>query len=529
MLSAAGVAQEAAKMILPASDLVSASKPYVLTADLDRGVSNEMMKVSVRLLRKEEGLTSVPVTAAIEAPIPRPALETNAPAKAQSQARRFQIRIAAADLAEGEYTGEVTLEIGGRRQKQAIGFFRMPHQKPAEFPFGIYAVDFPKTPPELEALLREIRSTGLNLLCLNHMELLDWRGPIFDRAARLGIQFMPAVNSSGGGGDATRTLLSNGEIRGACLNHPTVRQASARVFSEWIRTYTNHLAFSGRLYYGDDLTLPAAGKDGHTCMACYCGYCRGQFKELTGCDPPITPANAAGGIVPADDLWLQWMRYRCGKIFGGFMEAMENAKNEVDPSVKLGLIHGWSEQPFTRVDVGVYPPLSQPVTALSSYSYPNLRMQRKDLISHFELARMGHRDKEVWMLGLLAMCNTIASPVQVRQNYWNQLAGGNKFISFFSWYDLLKARNAGETNRVQAAVDALADCGRHKGWILPAIPYWQNPEATSAVHWPAVSFSFFTGRQTSPAPSNTPSPVSAMSSRSRPESGDWQRHAARPS
>jgi hypothetical protein len=495
MLAAPGFAQETAKMIVPASDLVDASKPYVLMVELDDGVSNGMMKVSLRLERREAGLAAAPILCARETPVPDPTRIAAASAKGQRLVRRVEICIGAADLAEGEYTGEVTLEVGGRLQKQQIGFFRMPQDKPADFPFGLYAVDFPKTPAEVEALLREIRSTGLNLLCLNHMQLLGWRGPIFDRAARMGMQFMPAVNSTGGSGGATKILLSNGKTSGFCFNHPAVRQESARVFSEWIRTYTNHLAFSGRLYYGDDLTLPASEKDGHTYMACYCDYCSEQFKELTGYDPPKSPTHTAGGIVPADDLWLRWMRYRCGTIFGGFMEAMENAKNEVDPRVKLGLIHGWSEQPFTRVDVGIYPPLSQPVTVLSSYSYPNLRMQRKDLISHFELARMGHRDKEVWMLGLLAMANTVASPLQVRQNYWNQIAGGYTFISFFSWYDLLKARNAGETNRVQAAVDALAACGRHKDWILPAIPFWKSPEATSAVLYSFSTESYDAPRQ----------------------------------
>ncbi|MBM4164751.1 MAG: hypothetical protein FJ222_09990 [Lentisphaerae bacterium] len=495
LLSVSAFAYDAARLIPPASDLVNASKPYVLTAELDGGVSNVMMKVSLRLERREAGLEAVPILCAREAPIPEPTLVPAAKNKTPRLVRRCEIRIDAADLAEGEYTGEVTLEIGERRQQQAIGFFRMPQGKPADFPFGLYAVDFPKTSGELESLLREIRLTGLNLLCLNHMGVLGGRGPIFDRAARLGMQFMPAVNASQGGGDATQILLSDGTRKGACLNHPTVRRESARVLSEWVRTYTNHLAFSGRLYYGDDFTLPLASTGGTNHMACYCGYCCEQFKALTGSDPPIAPANPAGGLVPTDDLWLRWMRYRCGEIFGGFIEAMEHAKNAVDPTVKMGLIHGWSEQPFTRVDVGIYPPLSQPVTALSSYSYPNLRMQRKDLIAHFELARMGHRDKEVWMLGLLAMANTVASPLQVRQNYWNQIAGGYTFISFFSWYDLLKARSAGETNRVQAALDALAACGRHKDWILPVIPFWKSPEATSAVLYSFSTESYDAPRQ----------------------------------
>ncbi|MFZ4395464.1 MAG: hypothetical protein ACOYOU_07540 [Kiritimatiellia bacterium] len=43
----------------------------------------------------------------------------------------------------------------------------------------------------------------------------------------------------------------------------------------------------------------------------------------------------------------------------------------------------------------------------------------------------------------------------VRQNYWNQLAGGYKLVTFFSRHDLSSVRAAGETNRAQAAMDAL--------------------------------------------------------------------------
>ena len=38
ILSAPVFAQESAKIILPTSDLVNASKPYVLTAELDGGI-----------------------------------------------------------------------------------------------------------------------------------------------------------------------------------------------------------------------------------------------------------------------------------------------------------------------------------------------------------------------------------------------------------------------------------------------------------------------------------------------------------
>ncbi len=496
VLCATAFAQDVGRISLPASDLVTGAKPYSLAVNLVTNVSAENLRVSVQLRRSEAGASSVPVAGTQEVAIRQPVPTAPETRQVGSAVRKLEIAIRSTDLAEGEYTGEVTLEAGARSQKQTISFFRMPQDKPAEFPFGVYAVTFPKTESEQESLLREIRSAGLNFLALGHMHQMGGLSRIFDRGARLGMEFIPSVNTAGAGGGAdARGYLANGDGCGNCLNHPVVRQEAAKALVALIHHYRTHPAFSGKVYFGDDFTLPLKFKAGVACMACYCDRCRMQFKELAGSEPPRAPTNTVGGIVAADDLWLRWMRYRCGEIFGGFMQELENAKNKSEPGVALAPIHGWSEQPFTRVDVGIYPPLSQTMTAVSSYSYPNLRMQRKDLIAHFELAKMGNRGKDVWMLGLLAMCNTVASPLQVRQNYWNQLAGGYKLISFFSWHDLSSVRAAGETNRAQAAVDALVQCGQHKDWILPAIPFWQDPVASNAVLYSFTTESFDSARE----------------------------------
>jgi hypothetical protein len=56
----------------------------------------------------------------------------------------------------------------------------------------------------------------------------------------------------------------------------------------------------------------------------------------------------------------------------------------------------------------------------------------------------------------------------VRRNYWNMLAGGYKLIAFFSWSDCVKAVAKGRKKEAEAAVAALAECGHHKDWDLPA-------------------------------------------------------------
>jgi hypothetical protein len=45
-------------------------------------------------------------------------------------------------------------------------------------------------------------------------------------------------------------------------------------------------------------------------------------------------------VVPDDDLWLRWNRYRIADILGAFNRAMEQGKNQVAPQVRLGAVHG---------------------------------------------------------------------------------------------------------------------------------------------------------------------------------------------
>jgi len=470
-------AADGVAVALPRSDVVTSAKSYVLTLTVPAQAARGKGEAAIVLRRAEPGMKdAAPVAASVAFQLP------GAP---QGERAGVALAIDPSGLAEGEYSGVLTLTLGEAERATRFGFFRMPEGRPRDFPFGIYATPFGKTPKEQEATLQALKAHGIDLLC-QHMSDVGALGPVYDRAARLGMTFMPSTNSCGWGvkmDDSLKGRLASGATtRLPCLNNPAVRDGAARMFAQWLRDYKAHPAFSGLVYYGDDFALEMKHKkDGTADIACYCDTCRKDFKEKTGRDIPQTCAARTGVIAP-DDVLLQWMRYRCSDLYAGFMRRMREAKDQVDPTIRIGMIHGWSERPFVSLAAAVYAPLSQaPCDVVSSYCYPELVSPRMDFITQYEIARMGHRDKDVWMLGEFGVFAFMSPPWMVRQNYWNMLAAGYKLIALFSWWDYVQAIQKGHAAEAQAASAALADCGRHKDWILPAAAFWRDPDVRNAV------------------------------------------------
>lgn len=452
-------------------------KPYVAQIEVAPSVQAEKLSVQVTFRRSEQGLKrGWSFSDGIELPRITPA---------QGAKEAYEISVNAAALAEGEYVGEISVAAGAAKTAQPITFFRMAEGKPADFPFGIYATPFGKTKEEQQATLDAIHATGINLLC-QHMAGMESYAWIYDRAARLGMRFMPSTNTLGFNlklDDAVRVRTNTGEVLKwptACMNRPETRKLASEYFVKFVQAYKTHPAFSGMIYYGDDLVVGSKSVPDGVDLGCYCDYCKAEFKRLTGQDPPARQdCQKRAGVIPANDLLLQWMRYRCADMYGGFVAEMRKPKDSVDPSVAIGLCHGWSEQPYINLASGVYSPLhDQAADVVSSYCYPMLRSARMDFIPHYEMAKMGNRGKDVWMLGILGMFSTIWPEWSVDQNYWNMLASGYKFIGYFSWGDLMGCKNKEVVNE---AIAALAKCGKHKDWILPTAAYWQQPECRNAV------------------------------------------------
>lgn len=471
-------AAEGVTVTLPPSDVVAGTRPYVIALKAPPAFDGRSGQATLVLRRAEPGLEQAPPVTSSTAFV-----FAKGDTKAARNVAALAVDVSA--LAEGEYTGQLALAVGGAKHTAAVRFFRVPQGRPRQFPFGIYATPFGKTPQEHEATLRSLEACGINLLC-QHMGTMGKLTAVYDRAARLAMTFMPSANSCGWGvkmTDAMKGRLAGGDAtRLACLNNPAVRQGAAKLFADWLREYVSHPAFSGMVYYGDDFALQTKStKDGGIELACFCDTCRKDYKKTTGRDIPQT-CQPRTGVVPADHPYLQWMRYRCLNLYAGFMREMQKAKNSVDPAIRIGSIHGWSEQPFINLASAVYAPLSQSACdAVSSYCYPELVSPRMDFITQYEIARMADRDKDVWMLGELGVFHFMSPPWMVRQNYWNMLAGGYKLIAFFSWHDYVKAKEKGWEKEADAAVAALTQCARHKDWVLPAAAMWKDPDVRDAM------------------------------------------------
>ncbi|HOS43541.1 MAG TPA: beta-galactosidase trimerization domain-containing protein [Armatimonadota bacterium] len=402
----------------------------------------------------------------------------------------FDVLLSGAPLAEGEYAGTLRVEVAGETACREIRFRRLAAPLDAPFPFGIYAVQPPRDDEEWEALLAALQGAGINLIC-QHLGGLggEW-ARLFDRAACRGIRFMPSDTLDRAGIEARDEWLDHlqgddpgRQRRRVCLNQPAVRARAAAAFADHLAEYRAHPGFSTLVYYGDDLFLRVHYQRGAVGLSCYCERCRQDFAARYGYAPPQTTA-AAAGVVSADHPWLQWHRYRCGVVFGGFIAALEEAKREVDPSIAVGLCHGWPHQPFSHLASGIYGPLTQPTSAVSSYCYPYLRSPRADLICHYEIGRMGHREKDVWMLGAINSNRTLYPAWMVYQNYWNMVAAGYRFIAFFSWWDCakeLERQASGTSPLVDEELRALAACARHKDWILQTAKHWRPAPADCAV------------------------------------------------
>jgi hypothetical protein len=355
-------------------------------------------------------------------------------------------------------------------------------------PFGIYAFPVPAAPEELEAMLTELRSLGLDTLTAHTAGAGPWRH-FMDRAARHGLWFRPSLRYWDEGApkewrDSYPAIGADGSTlkHWVCLNQPKLRAMAQRNIGRALTEFREHLGFHGSAYYGDDLFLGLFCQQGVAKIACYCAKCRADFLAATGIEPPAeTPARR--GAIPPDDPWLRWLQHRCTHQYAGLIHAVEAAREAVAPEIPLGLCHGWPDNPFVSLVSGLYGPQTQLGSVVSSYAYPFLRSPAAELITHYEIARMGHRRDEIWMLGILEGDNTVVPGWQVQQNYWNMLAAGYRTVAFFSWWGIPKMRlnpDPALQARLSEAIAALGRCGRHKDWIFPSARHWQQARSPFA-------------------------------------------------
>lgn len=476
----------AVRLTPPASTVVGRGHPYRLALHVPDEAAGE--GVTVHLALRGEAHSAALEADGVLPPAPATARSSGShrtPGEGACPTHHLSLNVDG--LAPGEYRGELTVTCAGRTQTWPVAFFRVAERLGDTVPFGVYALPVPATEAECRALFEAMRATGLDEFCL-HMHTTAGLETLLDAAARCGLRFRPSVGPlprENTVAAAHPAVYADGTAaaRGACLNSPAVRDAVAAHVTDALAACRQHPGFSGTVYFGDDLFLAVQFKEGRAILSCHCPHCRAEFKRLTGSEPPTSTAPRRGAV-PPEHPWLRWLHYRCAESYGGLVCTVEAARDRVDPGIALGLCHGWPDNPFVSIATGLYSPLTQTRDLVSSYCYPFLRSPAADFICHREIGRMGRRERAAWMLGVFGADHVMVPPWHVTQNYWNMLAAGYTSIYFFSWWDYDIAMRSGKSAdqaRAQEALAALARCGQHKDWILPAARHWQTPAAANAV------------------------------------------------
>jgi len=171
----AALGGEAITIALPDSDVVTSSKPYVAVVTVEEQLAKAGVSALVELRRAEAGLNNAaPFSASVR-------LAT----AAAEGAVAGEVVIDAGNLAEGEYTGSITVTAGEQKRSAALTMFRLPDERPADFPYGTYAVPFhfendPKTRKRVPnkqqhiQVMKEMKAAGINLIQLHMAGIGEW-------------------------------------------------------------------------------------------------------------------------------------------------------------------------------------------------------------------------------------------------------------------------------------------------------------------------------------------------------------------
>ena len=229
LCGAGAMAGEEVRIDLPGSDVVTGTKPFVVSIAFPEALATKGSLLAVELRRAEPGLAGSPVVAS----------KVNLPGGA------CRVLVDGSALAEGLYGGTIEVAAGAARRSAEFTMFPMPDGRPREFPYGTYAVPFhfksdPSTRKRVpvreqhKAVFRDMKAAGLNLICqhMNGMENLTWT---MDRAAREGMWFMPSTNVLGHGIDANDDVLAVRSVGKPvdhwlryCMYSPKCRRMSVR-------------------------------------------------------------------------------------------------------------------------------------------------------------------------------------------------------------------------------------------------------------------------------------------------------------
>ena len=366
---------------------------------------------------------------------------------------RFDIDTA--HLSCGTYDLELSLAVKGRdpvltREHLTV----VPPRRPT-LGFGFYGYSIAGITAQgspRPALTRQSTDTGLALLASANMTVFNANvgaGEEFvyflDGLLERGIEYLPLLNlyfpcttddeteialDANGGRNSVHTSPERPNLS---LFSPTARQRAAQGTREALEKVSWHPAFAGRFYFGDDVAMWRGKPDIYSGpLQDYSPRVVEAFRSKTGREPPRRTKEelaAVRGVVPDDDPWVEWMRFRCRDIVGAYQAAVTEAKNDIVPSAAGGPQHGCVWWP----GIGAVPSYElREVDLLTYYAYPHYAPYH---LFHCALAFLGGRDKELWATpsahnNCWGQWYGERTPEYERSSFFSILASGAKAVTF---------------------------------------------------------------------------------------------------
>gem|GEM_PF-3440038 len=365
-----------------------------------------------------------------------------------------ELELDTAALAAGDYTLTVSLqaEDGSSAATASAPLFLAPRRTP-KYPIGMYAVSGGSTEYKTNLILEDLREHlgecgvitsgggfiadqalryGLRLLPRSnaYYASLMPRTRYPERQMRVATGELPKYNYGGGAHDAKAPL---------CMANPLNRARINAEFQRELRAIRDYPAFMKRMYVSDDAGM--FGDPAEKLLACYCDYCRRTFRDLTGFDAPRAPAPGVlerKGTVSDRAPWYLWMKFRSSYVYGGWNRSMEQAKDEIDPTIEFGPIPAGGSSPVLNPGWALNPPDNYGGIGMASFYYYPQRGTPAKLLTLCAGARMGNRDNELWVIPQGSdYARTLNDPVLhkrlVRNEFFVLLSAGATGMTYYHY------------------------------------------------------------------------------------------------
>lgn len=395
----------------------------------------------------------------------------------ESSSENLSFEIDTCEIASGKYNLSVESKRGkGNKEIEIIP------RKPPFFPFGICAGVSLKSKEDIEEKIERLAKRNITLLQLHPWETFNLPF-LLDVCTKYGIEFVPVASvyynlKIAAKYPEERMKYSNGKDKPAWVNPnmPTPcflskhnREKISELLKKQIEAVRDYPSFKNHMLINDDVQM--VSNPMNNLMVCYCNNCKNRFKDLTGLDAPLPSPEILKkrGIIPDNDPWYLWMKFRCKDVMGDYNKFLVEEKNKIAPEIKLGPAVQSIFEPYWGTSPADY---LKPFGLLSSYRYPGYSLPSWAQLMQIDLMLMDNREgKDIaiiagaveadWVLNYLGSYGWIReaeergkhifeymegkkdteghpyffkvhyTPAYYRAQFYSLLAGGAKMISWF--------------------------------------------------------------------------------------------------